>query len=229
MKTPSKQSPAGQARLPLQRVPDFDRGSLIVSNSNAAAFAAIEKWPDWPDGRLVLVGPPQSGKSHLAAIWAKAAGATLVRHTEAPPLDRHSAIALEDMDRRPRDEAMFHLLNDTGPGATLLMTARTPPREWTCGLRDLRSRLNALWVVELSTPDDTVLFGLMTKFFRERNIRPDLDVIPYLLRRIERSAAAAYDIVARIDEAADVERRGVTRAFVRDVLDRAEAGHDLFD
>lgn len=124
---------------------------------------------------------------------------------------------------------MFHLLNVTGPGATLLMTARTPPREWTCALPDLRSRLNALWIVELSPPDDDVLSGLLTKFFRERNIRPEPDVIPYLLRRIERSAAAASDIVAMIDEAADVERRGVTRAFARGVLDRAEAANDLFD
>ena len=229
MKAPKNQPPAVQARLPLQRSPDFDRASFIVSDSNRSAFEAVEAWPRWPDSRLVLVGPAHAGKTHLAAIWAKASVAIHVRPDELLPPHLQSAIVLEDMDRRPRDEALFHLLNVAGPGATVLMTARTPPREWCCGLPDLRSRLNALLVVELATPDDAVLLGLLRKFFRERNIRPEPDVIPYLLRRIERSAAAALDIVARIDEAADVERREITRVFARDVLDRAETAYDLFD
>ena len=173
--------------------------------------------------------PAHAGKSHLAAIWAETTGAQLLRPGDALSWGRDSAVVIEDADKRPADEAMFHRLNVTAPDATLLMTARTPPREWRSDLPDLRSRLNALWVVELDTPDDAVLTGLLNKFFRERNIRPEPDVIPYLLRRIERSSAAAFDIVARIDETADAERRGVTRAFVRDVLDRAEASNDLFD
>ena len=229
MSAPRRHSTSLQARLPLQRAPAFDRESLIVSPSNAAAVAAVEAWPHWPDGRLVLVGPPQAGKSHLAAIWAKTAGAQVVRAEETLKPAPGRAIVLEDADRRPRDETLFHLLNASGPGAALLMTARSAPRDWSCDLPDLRSRLNALWVVELSTPDDAVLNGLLTKFFLERNIRPEPDVIPYLLKRIERSAAAAFEIVAGIDEAADVEQRGITRAFARDVLDRAEAGDDLFD
>ena len=32
----------------------------------------IERWPDWPDRIVVLIGPEGSGKSHLAAIWAEA-------------------------------------------------------------------------------------------------------------------------------------------------------------
>ena len=124
---------------------------------------------------------------------------------------------------------MFHLLNIAQTGVSLLMTARVPPRAWQTDLPDLRSRLNALRVVEVATPDDAVLAKLMDKFFRERNIRPEADVIPYLVRRIERSSAAAYDIVARIDEAADIQRRGITRTLARDVFDSAAAAGDLFD
>ena len=159
------------------------------------------------------MGPPHAGKSHLAAIWARGSGADLIGPGEALTGRRSPAIVLEDADRRPADETMFHLLNVAEPGAAVLMTARTRPRDWASELPDLRSRLNALWVVELSIPDDAVLTGLLNKLFRERSIRPEPDVIPYLLKRMERSAEAAADIVTRIDEAADCERRGITRVL----------------
>jgi chromosomal replication initiation ATPase DnaA len=109
------------------------------------------------------------------------------------------------------------------------MTARTPPREWQTTIPDLRSRLNALRVIELAAPDDDVLLGLLEKFFRERNIKPDPDVAPYLAIRIERSAAAAAAIVARIDEAAAAERREITRAFASRIFEREAQARDLFD
>ena len=229
MSASRRQSTVGQARLRLEQTPDFSRKAFVVSSGNAEALAAIESWPRWSSAALVVVGPAHAGKSHLAAIWARLSGAEVLG-PETPFLPhRGRAVALEDADQRPTDEALFHLLNIAEPGATLLMTARATPRSWQTDLPDLRSRLNAMRVVEVAAPDDAVLAKLLEKFFRERNIRPEADVVPYLIRRIERSSAAAYDIVARIDEAADVQRRGITRTLARDVFDSVGAAGDLFD
>ena len=65
---------------------------------------------------------------------------------------------------------------------------------------DLRSRLNAITVVELGAPDDAILRGLLVKLFQERNIRPPQDLLAYLARRMERSVPAAQTIVAALDE-----------------------------
>ena len=207
----------------------LDRASFIVSPGNAEALAAIDGWRDWPDPRLVLVGPADAGKSHLAAIWARATGARTVRGKL--DLVGHSGrpIVVEDADRGDAGEAMFHLLNSAEAGRPVLMTARTPPRDWVTVLPDLRSRLNALRVIELAPPDDGVLLGLLDKFFRERNIKPEAGVAPFLAHRIERSAAAASAIVASIDEAAAAERREITRAFARRILERDGALRDVID
>jgi len=218
-----------QARLRLERAPDFGRAAFTVSPGNAEALSAVEAWPRWPSATLVLVGPAHSGKSHLAAIWARTSGAAILYPKDALLPHRGSAVALEDADTRPTGEDLFHLLNIAEAGASVLITARMPPRAWENDLPDLRSRLNALRVVEVAAPDDTVLVKLLEKFFRERSIRPEADVIPYLVRRIERSSTAAYDIVERIDEAADQQSRGITRALAREVLDRAQMANDLFD
>jgi len=220
---------AAQLRLSLDRPPIYRREDFICSDSNSLAVQAVDAWPVWPGGALVLAGPAGSGKTHLAHCWSQRAGARIL-----PPGWRGEGIArlegpvlLEDADRcEVPEEALFHLINlGARDGNGLLITARTPPAQWACGLPDLRSRLNALPVAELGEPDDTVLLGVLAKFFRERNIRPSDDLLAYLVRRIERSAPKAREIVDRLDEAADAEQRPVSRALARQVLG-GEAGDD---
>ena len=91
-----------------------------------------------------------------------------------------------------------------------------PQQAWTATLPDLRSRLNALPVAELPPPDDMVLEGLLRNFFRERSITPADDLILYLLRRIERSALSALDIVDRLEEAPPSPSTRRFRARLRD-------------
>ena len=69
----------------------------------------------------------------------------------------------------------------------------------------------------------------VTPFSRERNIRPTEDVFPYLLRRIERSAPKALEVVQRLDEAADAEGRAVSRALARQILEADPQTLSLFD
>ncbi len=225
--------PAGartQLRLALRRQPSFDRAHFIVSDRNRDAVAAVDSWPDWPGGRLAIFGPEGSGKTHLARAWAVRTGA-FVAGEAALDLARAPGgpILVEDVDRGVADDALFHLINRADAGGSLLLTARAAPRLWPARLPDLRSRLNALFAVELGAPDDTVLEGLLLRFFRDRHIRPDADLLSYLLRRMERSATAAQALVSRLDEAADASGRPVTRALAREILGADEQSGDLFE
>ncbi|MBV8594512.1 MAG: chromosomal replication initiator DnaA [Caulobacteraceae bacterium] len=207
-----------------------ESAGVIVSPANAQAVEMVRAWPAWPGGRLALVGPRGSGKTRLAEAWARVAGATTVG---AGPIDwanlEGRPALLDDADRLGDDAVLFHLINLADAGAGLLLTARADPRDWTVALPDLRSRLNALSVARLHPPDDLLLTGLLRKFFRERHIRPDDDLLSYLVRRIERSAAGAKAIVAQIDEAASASKREVTRALAREVLEGDAGSLELFD
>jgi len=226
---------ARQFRLELGRPTPFRRTDFIVSPQNADAVRALDAWPNWHGGCLTLVGPAGSGKSHLALTWAARANAAIVHVSDTPsPVDIERlggrAVLFEDADRGAADDVLFHLINMAGaPGGGLLLTARTPPTAWPTALPDLRSRLNALPVAELPAPDDAVLEATLNKFFRERNIKPADDLVPYLLRRIERSIPRALQIVVLLDEAADAEQRPISRALARQILENEGAGPDLFD
>lgn len=216
---------ARQLRLKLGRAASFARDEFVSGPSNAEATAAVDAWPRWPQGALALVGPEGVGKSHLAHAWAEMVDAVILdpRRPDVRAAEGRPAL-LEDVDRHLPEEALFHLINLAArEGGGLLLTARSKPASWPAALPDLRSRLNALYVAELGEPDDAVLEGLLRKFFKERNIRPGEDVYAYLLRRIERSAVTARDVVERLDEAPD-DLKPVSRVLARQILEGISEG-----
>jgi chromosomal replication initiation ATPase DnaA len=217
---------ARQLRLPLQRDSSFRREDYVVSPANAEAVRLVDSWPAWPGGCLALVGPEGSGKSHLAHAWAARTGAAVLG---GGMNDVPGPVLIENADAFADAEALFHLINRAPVEGGLLLTSRLRPVTWPAPLPDLRSRLNALTVAELHEADDELLEQVILKLFRERNIRPTEDVLPYMLRRIERSVAAARDLVDRIDEAADAEQRPVSRVLVRQILEIEADTPDLFE
>jgi chromosomal replication initiation ATPase DnaA len=223
-----------QLRLKLDRLEGFRREDFVVSPANAVAVKALDAWPAWHAGCLALIGPEGSGKSHLAISWGRSTGAVVVPAKGRVDLGalRGRPVLYEDADRdrTRRDEILFHLINMAGqPGGGLLLTGRSSPTGWAAALPDLRSRLNALPIAAIEEPDDAILESVLRKFFRERNIRPTEDVFPYLLRRIERSAPKALEVVKRIDEAADADGRPVSRALARQILESEPSTLNLFE
>jgi DnaA regulatory inactivator Hda len=200
-----------------------DRHDFLVTESNFSAVNWIDKWPDWPNHVLLLVGSSKSGKTHLSKVWQ---GKSQAYGGADGDLDACMARAAKgvpiclDIDGRIEDEkALFHLINwvkehDT----TLLITALEAPNRWDIQLPDLKSRLLAAHLVTLGTPDDNLLAAVMVKQFSDRQISITEDVLNYLLPRIERSFSAVSDIVEQLDDASLSEGRAVTIPLAKKVL-----------
>ena len=214
-----------QLVLALDHATSFAREDFLAGPSNAAALALIERWPDWPDRVMALVGPEGSGKTHLASIWAEASGARvlsarLLGDADLPAALATGALVLEDLEPDGLDErALFHLLNlAREEGAYLLITARTAPAAFQVTIRDLGSRLRAVPAVMLAAPDDALLRALIVKLAADRQLVVDEALVNYLGNRIERSFAAARAAVARLDEEALRRQRPVTRALAAELF-----------
>ena len=74
--------------------PSHAREDFLSAPSNLDALTAIELWPNWGGRMLMLLGPEGAGKSHLGAIWARAA--------EAIPPRRRGAGSTEPRGMRRR-------------------------------------------------------------------------------------------------------------------------------
>jgi chromosomal replication initiation ATPase DnaA len=219
-----------QLVLALDHAESFAREDFLAGPSNSAALALIERWPDWPARAMVLVGPEGSGKTHLASIWAEAAGARvlaarLLDQADLPSAFATGALVVEDLAPDGLDErALFHLLNlAREDGAYVLFTARAAPSGFPVTIRDLASRLRALPLVTLAPPDDALLRALIVKLAADRQLTVDTALVNYLANRIERSFAAAREAVKRLDEEAMRRQRPVTRALAAELF-RESAG-----
>ncbi|MBP0574366.1 hypothetical protein J8J27_27055, partial [Mycobacterium tuberculosis] len=76
-----------QLLLDLSLPPRLGAGELVVGAANAGAVDHLARWPDWPARGALLVGPPASGKSHLAALWAEAADARVLTAADLADAD----------------------------------------------------------------------------------------------------------------------------------------------
>lgn len=217
-----------QLSFDLPVVPALGRDDFMIGPSNAVAVAMIETSQNWVDGKLVICGPEGSGKTHLAHVWAGAQNGQILKAADLSGVDipslAQTPIVVEDVPQITKDlvaqTALFHLHNLLQSNErALLMTGSGTPNHWGMTLPDLQSRIDAAGVATLCAPDDTLLAAVIAKQFSDRQLIPRADVIPYLVLRIDRSFAAARDVVAAMDEHSLSRHKPLTRVLAAQVLD----------
>ena len=213
------------------------RSDFHIGKSNRDAVGWIDRWPKWPAPVLILQGEAASGKSHLAAVWQDTSGAVLIRPEDltkknaADFWDMGKAFIIDGLDPWLGDfeaeTTLFHLYNMLKEEQrTMMITMRMSPTQSDFVIPDLASRFRAAPTVTIHPPDDMLLASVMIKLFSDRQLNVNNDVISYLLPRIERSFAAARDVVERADHMALSEKRRISVPLMRQVLTEMMEYHD---
>ncbi|MEE4350772.1 MAG: hypothetical protein V2J26_11125 [Pacificimonas sp.] len=180
---------------------------FIVTPANADAAAGLQTWDRWPDGAVLLVGPAQCGKTRLAQIAKIRRGGHLD--------------LWEDVDRGGLNQAgLFHALNRARDGGDpVLMTARTMPGRWAISLPDLKSRVNALPILEIHAPDDALVAELLYRGFAQRGLDVGPDLIAHASLRVPRAYRAIAALAERADRAALEQGRKISVRLLAPILD----------
>ena len=218
-----------QLTFDLPAAPALGRSDFFVSPSNAVAVDTIQTSHDWPQGKLVLIGPTGAGKTHLAHVWAALTGARIVAAVDLADQKigglADGPVTVEDVDgiagNRAAEEALFHLHNLVlANGAGLLITASQPPMRWGLGLPDLASRMQGSAIVTLDAPDDALLSAVLVKLFADRQVAIEPSLVSYLVSRMDRSFSGAAVVVDALDKAALSRKRPLSRVLAGEVLDK---------
>jgi hypothetical protein len=193
-----------QIALPLDKLRSGGSDSVIITASNADAFAALGNHAAWPGHCAILIGPPRSGKSLMARYFAGQGGEVI-----------------DDADKLT-DEVLFHRWNAAlDAGRSILMLSTKAPAEWDVKLADLRSRLGASQLLEIDAPDDELAGQLLLKHLHDRGTSIGPEALSYVVKRVERSHAALEELARQANAVALAEGSAITLPLVRGLLGSA--------
>lgn len=191
-----------QIALPLDELRGGGSSSLIITDANATAFAGLGNAAGWPGRCAILVGPARSGKS-LMARYLSGQGGNVIDDAE-----------------KAGAEVLFNAWNRAQEsGNALLLVSRWRPVDWNIALPDLRSRLGAALLLEVSPPDDEMIEQLLQKQLADRGAAISIDALSFVKRRIERSYAAIEAFARNANALAMAENSPVSLALVKKVME----------
>jgi chromosomal replication initiation ATPase DnaA len=188
--------------------PRLTRDAFLVSQSNQAALATLERWKKSAEPLLVICGPAGAGKTHLAGILA-------LETSNAAPL----VSIIDDVDRRlPAAEILETIEDARARGERLVLAGRDDPRDWAAGLKDLETRLGAAVRISLEEPDEALLRAVILKLFRDRQLRANEAIADYAVHRIPKTFVAAQRFVSALDAASIEKGKPVGLKLAREIV-----------
>ena len=98
------------------------------------------------------------------------------------------------------------------------MTARHIPE---FRLKDLQSRMNAVPKIQISTPDEELMYAVLYKAFQDRGLIIDPKVIEYTILRVPRSFWALQRVMEQADLLSLSRGQRITIPLMRIALVRA--------
>lgn len=220
------------------KLADFAVFDTYYPGSNAAALAAVRQAAGSAGGLVAWFwGRQGCGRSHLlqAAVAAAAAeeGACawlpLGEDSGIVPgmlegMGQLDLLCVDDIDaiagQADWERALFGVFEDLrSNNGRLLVTASAPPADVAFGLPDLASRLASGPVWKLQTLDDEALLAALQLRSEWRGLDLPEETARFLLRRVERSGAAVFALLDRLDQEALAQQRRLTVPFVKSVIE----------
>ncbi len=190
-----------QIVLPLSLQRELEQVRIVVGNANSAAVDALSDTSNWPYRTAILMGPPKSGKSLLGKWFERQDRGILIDGADS-------------MD----ETALFHQWNRAQEdGTPLLLIA--DKESWEITLPDLRSRLGAALQLEIGSPDDEMIAGLIGSHAQQRGLALGEGALTYLVPRTMRSFADIEHLVSEIDRLSLERKVPATQAIWRAALE----------
>lgn len=159
-----------QLPLPIDWRSSGQDSGVVLGEGNAHALDLLSRPHLWPSHCMLLVGPPRSGRSTIAAEIAR----------------QGIADSIDDADRAD-EAALFHRWNVAREaGQRLIFVAADVPPHWVIALPDLRSRLSSAGVARIDAPDEAMIEAMIVQGLGRAGTAFAADAPRYMAQRLPR-------------------------------------------
>jgi DnaA family protein len=205
----------------------------FVPGANGAVVAALRaalagQGPEF----LHLWGAPGSGRSHLLAAVAGAAGAPLPGPGSVPaPAPAQRVYVVDDVQALDAagQSALFALqlavrerAAAAGAAGALLLTAADRPPAQLPLREDVRTRLAWGLVYALQPIAEPERATALAAYARARGARVDEDLVPWMLTRLPRDMRTLVSVLDALDAYALAQQRALTVPLLREWLQQRQ-------
>jgi len=167
---------------------------FIVTGANNLSFQKICQWPaSWSHVAypyfLLLIGPKQSGKTHLAHIWAQKSEAKFLSKVS----NISSNVIVEDIEEKDEKDLLgiFNMCNEAKKYC--LLTSSKFPKHFK--LKDLVSRLKSIDVSYINAPDKETIKIILSKEFASKSLQIEPKMVSLIADLIPLNFHSAYKAV----------------------------------
>lgn len=208
------------------QIESLDWCDFIESEENREAVACLSHWPkSWSSNGVVIYGAHKVGKTHLASLWAQAANAIYVlksafNRNPRALFEANCNFVIDNFDEfSTADHWMFDFFNICREkGRYFLLIAGIPPSLWNINLKDLKSRIQTLPVINIKTPGDDLLMKIVKKISRDFGITISDETVNYIMNYVTRDVATLSETIRTLDRLAMQKQKSITIPFVRNYI-----------
>ena len=228
----NKQAINKQMALPLKFKSIKNRENYFVSKCNIGAVKLIENSTFWQNRKkinsipgAIIYGPKGSGKTHLSSIFKENVNCDYLTSLSKNSLDQlieGRNFILDNFlpGKRYPSELVMHFMNQvTHKEGSILFLSRLSPFEMNWKLDDLNSRIRSLISIEIKLPDDVLLYSLIVKYSREKNLFLSDKKIIYILERLDRSFESVIKVIDKLNTHSLEINEKVTYSIIKLILD----------
>jgi DnaA family protein len=220
------------------KLADFALFDTFYPGPNATAFEAVKSAALTPGQQVAWIwGATGSGRSHLlqaavtaaadagnACAWLPLNGDESLSPEMLEGMGNLDLLCVDDIDvvagSDEWERQLFKMFEDLhNNDGRLLVTASVPASNTPFKLRDLASRLASGPTWKLQSLDDSGLLAALQLRSKWRGLDLPDETGQFLLRRVERSTAALFGLLDRLDDAALTQQRRLTVPFVKSVIE----------
>ena len=191
-----------------------------ISNSHVMNF--LNKFPNWENKLINIVGEKKSGKTFILHIFKNKNQFLYISNAtefekKYDKLFKADKLILDSFEID--EERFFSLINNFILHKKYLIISSTEPlTRAKIKLKDLSSRLKQFFLLEIKNPSDELIYSLILKYFSDNQIIIKKDLIDYMVKKIDRSYSRINKFLLKLNDLSVIKKKKIDYKLINEVL-----------
>ena len=201
---------------------NFFEENLIRDTSNSNVLNFLDKFPNWENKLINIVGEKKSGKSFILQLFRKKNQFNYISNKEDFEKKYDGLFLIDKLILDGfliNEDKFFSLINHfILHEKYLIISSREPLTMLEIKLLDLKSRLKEFLLIEIQNPSDDLIYSLILKYFSDNQIVIKKDLVEYIVKKVDRSYSSIEKFLLKLNDKSIIKKKKIDYKLINEVL-----------